>query len=126
MNAEIFSERCKLALPILEMFDEEEQIILALLRDRLVHGYLSGASNQQRTVKVTRDHKVVDVKFDRDTLDQIVKKHLPDNHLKKLNPMINKVSTTFADYVSKIKEYNVSDCQLTTALMGDGIVIFET
>ncbi len=125
MNADIFSERCNLALPILEMFNEEEQILLALLRDRLVHGYLSGTSNQHRTVKVTRDHKVVKAQFDRDTLDQIVKSYFSNNDLVEINPMINRISTTFADYVSKIEEYNVPIHDLTQALMEDCIVIFE-
>lgn len=125
MNAYIFSERCKLALPILKMFSEEEQIHLALLRDRLAHGYLDGTSNKTRSVKITRDGKVVKVKFDRDTLNQIEKKHFPSDNLLDINPMINKVSAAFAEYNSKIEEYDISVPKLTEALMEGGIVIFE-
>ena len=125
MNAERFSERCNLARPILEMFDEDEQILLALLRDRLAHGYLNGTSNKTRSVKIIQDGKVVGKTFERDILTQKLKTQFPSDDLLDINPMINKVSNAFAEYVPKIDEYNVSVQELTGALMNDGLVIFE-
>ena len=125
MNAERFSDRCNLALPILKMFDEDEQILLALLRDRLAHGYLNGTSNKTRSVKVIQDGKVVGKTFERDILTQKLKAQFPSGDLLDINPMINKVSNTFAEYVPKIDEYNVSVQELTGALMNNSLVIFE-
>lgn len=57
------STRCSFALNFIGSYSADEQIYLSLIRDRIVHGFLKGTSNEIRSVLIARSGDLRQEKF---------------------------------------------------------------
>lgn len=125
-NIKEIGHQCSYALDVIKDVPIHEQVYISLIRDRLVHGYLGGTTNPQRSFRVATKEGVKQVKFSKEQQEKIVEEVNGEakSHAAILR-IFEQVRPALFRYLEGVRELSVDIDVLRQALMSDAIVYFE-
>lgn len=116
--------QCSFASELIETFTVAEQIYLAILRDRFVHGYLSGSTRPERDIKIVEHGRVIKKRYAKaeisDACDNARSGHSDDSAA--LLALFVKSWPNLRTYVLAIEGLIGIDKGLEQALLIDGVI----
>lgn len=100
-----FEQVCEMPLAVFNQLTEREQVLMYLVRDRIVHGYLDGPTNETRKIKVVRNGKVKSEPFLKADIERIVGEG-DEVGSKQISPLRERVSPSIFSYANRARTLN--------------------